>query len=475
MGFVTCKVLVMNCQGARINRKVTVKPAFKVKAVNLGGWLITEEWQEPFLFDGIINKDLLDGSQIQLKSVSTGKYVSAENGGGSILSASKTSASDWESFKLWRIDENTFNFRVSNKQFAGVQSNGSSHAVVATANTPGASETFKIIRKANDTSRVRIQAPNGLFLQAKTENLVSADYAGEGGWGNDNPSVFEMTASASIGGEFQLTNGLGPERAPQVMRVSNILISLPFVGGSLEALDNAFSWAKKYGIQVIVDLHAAPGSQNGNGHSAARDGSLEWGKTDDTIQKSVAVIDFLTSRYANNTQLYAVELINEPMAPGVSLEALKRYYKLGYDAVRKHSKSAYVIMSNRLGPARPRELFPLASGLHKTVIDVHYYNLFEDKFNNMTAQQNIDYIYNKGSSDVSYVTTDDGPLTFVGEWVTEWKVKGATKTDYQRFAKAQLEVYGRASFGWAYWSFKNSNNHWNLPWMIQNGYIKLTK
>lgn len=31
----------------------------KVKAVNLGGWLVTEGWMKPSLFDGISNKDLL--------------------------------------------------------------------------------------------------------------------------------------------------------------------------------------------------------------------------------------------------------------------------------------------------------------------------------------------------------------------------------------------------------------------------------
>jgi hypothetical protein len=60
-----------------------------------------------------------------------------------------------------------------------------------------------------------------------------------------------------------------------------------------------------------------------------------------------------------------------------------------------------------------------------------------------------------------------------GEWVAEWTIQGASKTDYQRFAQAQQEVYGRATFGWAYWTFKNVNNHWSMQWMIQNGYITL--
>ena len=52
----------------------------------------------------------------------------------------------------------------------------------------------------------------------------------------------------------------------------------------------------KHNIKVIVDLHAAPGSQNGNDHSGSRDGSQEWGQTDANIDQTVAVIDFLTAR-----------------------------------------------------------------------------------------------------------------------------------------------------------------------------------
>ena len=55
----------------------------------------------------------------------------------------------------------------------------------------------------------------------------------------------------------------------------------------------------------------------------------------------------------------------------------------------------------------------------------------------------------------------------------EWDAKGASKQDYQRFANAQLQVFGKATFGWAFWTFKNVNNHISLQWMITNGYITL--
>ncbi len=77
--------------------------------------------------------------------------------------------------------------------------------------------------------------------------------------------------------------------------------------------------------------------------------------------------------------------------------------------------SAYVILSNRLGPADPKELLSFARNLNRVVIDVHYYNLFSNKFNNMDVQQNIDYIYNQRASDLKVVTTSNGPINFVGK------------------------------------------------------------
>uniref|UniRef100_A0A803LHC9 Mannan endo-1,4-beta-mannosidase n=1 Tax=Chenopodium quinoa TaxID=63459 RepID=A0A803LHC9_CHEQI len=383
-----------------------------------------------------------DGTKIRLKSVTIGKYVCAENGGGTILVANRTSASGWETFKLWRINENTFNLRVSNNQFAGVQASRGSPAVVAVANTPKSSEIFRIVRKSDDKNRVRIQAPNGKDTGSGHCRLC------RGWWlGDDNPSVFVMKIVETLQGEFQVTNGYGPDKAPQVMGehwstfiveddfrfisqngLNAVRIPIgwwiasdptppkPFVGGSLQSLDNAFTWAQKYGVQVIIDLHAAPGAQNGYEHSGTRDGTINWGKSNNTIyiQQTVAVIDFLTSRYAKFPNLLAVELLNEPLAPVVTVDTLKKYYKAGYDAVRKHSSSAYVMMNNRLKqPMDPRELFPLASALQLTVIDVHYYSIYD--VNSMSVKHNLDFIYHNRSSELAYVTTSNGPLTFVGK------------------------------------------------------------
>lgn len=104
--------------------------------------------------------------------------------------------------------------------------------------------------------------------------------------------------------------------------------------------------------------------------------------------------------------------MNEPT--GVNLDSLKNYYQRAYEAVRNHNPSAYVIMSNPLD-ADSKVLLSFAGGFDRVVIDVHYYNLFSSQFNNMTVQQNIDFIKNERVSDLSGVSSTKA-LTFVGKY-----------------------------------------------------------
>ncbi|KAF8720696.1 hypothetical protein HU200_023598 [Digitaria exilis] len=418
----------------------------------------------PSLFNGIRNNDTMDGTQLQFMSVTQSRYLVADQGGGATILADRTNASSWETFRLRRINETTFNFRVNGGQFWGVNSSG---ALVATATTPGPSETFQIVRRNSSfPTRVRIRAPNGLFLQVKNMTSITADRGDFTDWSNNDPSVFVAGNVGNLYGEYQICNGYGKANATEVLRnhrntfitekdfnftassgLNAVRIPVgwwiasdpnpppPFVGGSLQFLDNAFSWAQKYNIGVIVDLHAAPGSQNPFEHSATRDGSQLWGNTDANINQTVQVIDFLAARYANNTALLAVELLNEPLAPGVNLSSLTKYYQDGYKAVRKYTSTAYVIMSNRLAIANQTELLQFAGNFTGTVLDVHYYNLFDSKFDTLTVQQNIDFVRNNRSADLKAITNQNGrPLTFVGEWAAAWAVQGGNATDYQRFA-----------------------------------------
>ncbi|OQU77698.1 hypothetical protein SORBI_3009G088700 [Sorghum bicolor] len=249
-------------------------PPLPVRAVCLGGWLVTEGWILPSLFDGIPNKDLLDGTQVQFKSALRKTYLTADQGGGGAVVANRTQASDWETFKLWRMNETTFNFRTSGNQFVGI--GASDGLIVATATTPTLPETFQIVRCPFDKNRVRIKAANGYFVQAIATGEVIADYGEPTRWSDFDASVFLMTkVGEQLQGEYQLCNGYGTDKATPLLRdhwstyiveddfkffASSGLTAVripvgwwiasdpnppaPYVGGSLQALDNAFKWAE---------------------------------------------------------------------------------------------------------------------------------------------------------------------------------------------------------------------------------------
>ncbi|KAK4776782.1 hypothetical protein SAY86_005470 [Trapa natans] len=469
----------------------------KVRGVNLGGWLVVEGWIKPSLFDGIPNGDMLDGTQVQFKSSTLQKYVSAENGGGTVVTVSRDGASSWETFTLWRVSESEFQLRSSLGQFLTCQG-GERCVVAATAQYPSVTGIFYIER---NNSRVHIKLANGIYLQANEENQLTADFQGQPNW-DDNGATFLMTISANnLHGDYQLANGYGQSKAKKVLQKhQNTFITIedfnflhrhgintvripvgwwiafdpnppaPFISGSLEALDNAFSWAIVYDIKCIIDLHAAPGSQNGMEHSASRDGWTGW-PTQDNILKTLNVIDFLSKRYGRHSALLGIELLNEPSAATVPLETLVSYYKQGYDIVRKHSPNAYVILCQRIGNADPIELYQASIGSHNLVVDLHYYNLFDPSFINMSSADNIKFIQGSREPQLQALNCINGPLVFIGEWVNEWNVTNGSQVEYLSFGKAQLEVYNGASFGWSYWTLKNNRNHWDFEWNIKSNYL----
>ncbi|KAL7230638.1 hypothetical protein ACSBR2_009002 [Camellia fascicularis] len=471
----------------------------KVRGVNLGGWLVVEGWIKPSLFDGIPNGDMLDGTDVQLKSVTLQKYVSAENGGGMNVTVDRDIPSSWETFTLWRVSESEFQFRTSQGQFLTCDGDGGS--VSSTAESPSRTETFYVERNNN---RVHLKLNSGTYLQASMANQLTADYLSTPGW-DDNAATFELTIVANnLHGDFQLANGYRHDKAKEVLKkhrnsfitvedfdflyrhgINAVRIPVgwwiafdpnppaPFIGGSLEALDNAFTWAQAYSIKCIIDLHAALGSQNGMEHSASRDGSTGWPTSPDYISKTLDVIEFLASRYAKHPALLGIELLNEPSAANVPLDILLSYYKQGYQIVRKYSSTAYVIVCQRIGNADPLELFQANIGSLNIVVDLHYYNLFDPFFVNLNTTDNIQFIFKSRQTQLQALNSANGPLIFIGEWVNEWNVTSGSQRDYQDFGRAQLEVYNEASFGWAYWTLKNDRKHWDFEWNIRNNYLQL--
>lgn len=120
-------------------------------------------------------------------------------------------------------------------------------------------------------------------------------------------------------------------------------------------------------------------------------------------------------RYARHPALLGIELLNEPSAASVPLEVLVPYYKQGYQIVRKYSSTAYVIICQRIGNADPMELYQANIGSNNLVVDLHYYNLFDTFFVNMSSEDNIQFIYKSRETQLQALSSSNGPLVFIGK------------------------------------------------------------
>jgi len=58
---------------------------------------------------------------------------------------------------------------------------------------------------------------------------VTADISEVRGWKDNDPTVFEMTIAARLQGDFQITNGYGPTKAAQVMKVNGTIHKSPYI------------------------------------------------------------------------------------------------------------------------------------------------------------------------------------------------------------------------------------------------------
>lgn len=74
----------------------------------------------------------------------------------------------------------------------------------------------------------------------------------------------------------------------------------------------AVNYAASVGIGVLIDLHGAPGSQNGQPHSGISDGVTGLFNSDDYKKKTVDVLKFLVKTFSAVTNVVGVQLLNEP-------------------------------------------------------------------------------------------------------------------------------------------------------------------
>lgn len=239
----------------------------------------------------------------------------------------------------------------------------------------------------------------------------------------------------------------------------------PFVG-NVEYVDKAFDWAGKHNLEVIIDLHGAPGSQNGNDHSG-RKGQIAWPNADN-IAQTLDILEQLAKRYAKQSNLLAIELLNEP-SNKISKKTLIDFYQQGFERVRKHTQAA-VIISDAWQPNNWDKV--LTEG--DVWLDLHMYQVFGREDQRLGMQQHL----KKALDWKEMLASIKGHPLFIGEWSLALPPKafrglGDFDRDkaMQAYARAQLKSFKQTK-GWCYWTYKTEDSGaWNLRDCVSRGWL----
>ena len=88
-------------------------------------------------------------------------------------------------------------------------------------------------------------------------------------------------------------------------------------------------WAEEFGLKLVLDLHGAPGSQNGQQTAGWEDPLWTADRFDEDA--AVQVVANVSRRYSASPAVIAVEVLNEAEVPPLQLLG---YYRRAYNAVR---------------------------------------------------------------------------------------------------------------------------------------------
>jgi glucan 1,3-beta-glucosidase len=246
----------------------------------------------------------------------------------------------------------------------------------------------------------------------------------------------------------------------------------PFVH-CVEYLDFAMEQATQHNLKVILDLHAAPGSQNGQDHSG-RKGSVSWHQDMANIEQTVQVVERLSERYAANSALAGIELLNEP-ASKVPVKVLTDYYHQAYEVVRKHcGDDVAVIISDRYGYLGKTDLDD--SNFVNVWADTHLYQAFA-----LLDRQRPIHRVLKHAKEAWKQEIADIQQTFpliIGEWSLALDKKPLRGLDdferdkaLQAYGRIQQETFSEAA-GWFYWTYKTEGTGaWNFRDCTQRGWL----
>ena len=280
----------------------------------------------------------------------------------------------------------------------------------------------------------------------------------------------------------------------------------PFVG-CVEYVDKAFDWAEKYDMQILLDLHTVPYSQNGYDNGGIT-GVCKWCRHPEEVEFALTVLERLSKRYGKRDGLYGIEVLNEPIswivymtAPStgkaedpeeakgsgfVPLPFLRKFYKRAYKRMRKYLPVEKTIVFHDGFRFNVWNHFFRTQKFENVALDTHIYIFAMEMF--MPIHQPWVYQLFVKYNQLALRRVQKDVRVIVGEWCisNKYALGGKTpeeqKKRFREVARMQLAAWNEA-YGWFYWNYQLLRDRneptdeawkesWDLARCIGRGWIE---
>ncbi|WVR07557.1 hypothetical protein IAU60_004599 [Kwoniella sp. DSM 27419] len=232
----------------------------------------------------------------------------------------------------------------------------------------------------------------------------------------------------------------------------------------------AINWAEKYGLGVLVDLHGAPGSQNGQGHSGVSDGQQNLFNNPSNIQLTINVLTYLTQQLVKVNNVVGIQILNEPS----NVDSLPSFYSQALGVLRQVSPEAAAFpfyihdgfdMSRFADYISTRQDF--------VVLDHHSYFVFGDAASQATPASQLTSSLQPGQGSLSQsvisAANEGRRNVVIDEFSCALSDQALANSqdavaDRRQFCTGQMESYTNATAGYSFWSYKTEGCATDVNW-----------
>lgn len=239
----------------------------------------------------------------------------------------------------------------------------------------------------------------------------------------------------------------------------------------LRYLARAIKWASEHDIGVLIDLHGAYGSQNGQAHSGMATGKIHF-FDEPHERRTTELLVKLTEMYANVTNVIGIEALNEP---NKNYQAkVYPWYHSAMNAMRKANNPQAKSL-----PIYFHDAFNLSAGASFVkersdfvVQDTHLYFLYSKKDQRASPASHTADIRGTMSGLLNSQSRIARNNMIVGEWSCALAQNSLQKardahSSQSQFCNAQASVYRQHVGGWGFWSWRLESCKQNAGWCFQ--------